>query len=180
MALPVMRLKHLLTSHGLTLAVAESLTAGRLAAQLASVSGSSAYFRGGVLAYDIKAKVEILGVDGTHASHVNCVSEQVALQMARGVRRLFGTHVSMSTTGYAEPYRGYREDGSELVVLRPMAWYAVVIGDLEFTGQSFATEDERREAMQHRVVSEALRCLLDQLEELSPVQSRAISSRGPA
>lgn len=87
----------------ISLSVAESASGGHLAALLTSVSGSSTYFRGGVVAYCLDAKVDVLGVDGTHAASVNCVSAQVAKEMATGVRKLFGTDVGVSITGYAEP-----------------------------------------------------------------------------
>jgi nicotinamide-nucleotide amidase len=51
----------------------------------------------------LEQKVKHLGVDRAHAQTVNSVSERVAVEMARGVRRLFGASVGLSTTGYAEP-----------------------------------------------------------------------------
>jgi PncC family amidohydrolase len=97
------RLKTLCDQSKLTIAVAESASGGHLAALLTSVSGSSSYFRGGVVAYHIDVKVEILGVDGSHASSCDCVSEQVAREMASGVRKALSTDVGISITGYAEP-----------------------------------------------------------------------------
>ncbi len=88
------------------IAVAESCTGGALAARLVSVPGSSAYFRGGVIAYSNDVKAGLLGVkEAVLASH-GAVSEECALQMARGVRRLLGTHIAISTTGIAGPEGG--------------------------------------------------------------------------
>lgn len=102
-----------------TLAVAESLTAGNVQARVASVSGSSEYFLGGVTAYSLEQKVKLLGVDRAAAKRVNCVSAEVAEQMARGACALFGADVAVATTGYAEPAPG---EG----VTAPFAWWAIV------------------------------------------------------
>jgi len=69
---------------GFTVAVAESLTAGKIQDALASVSGSSAYFLGGITAYQLDTKVKFLGVDRDLAVECGCVSEAVASQMATG------------------------------------------------------------------------------------------------
>ena len=97
-------LKTLFDGSSLTLAVAESASGGHLSSILTSVSGSSTYFRGGVIAYHIDVKVDLLGVTREHAAAVNCVSAQVAKEMATGVRRLLKTDVGVSITGYAEPW----------------------------------------------------------------------------
>ncbi len=102
----------------LTLAAAESLTAGHVQARIAAVSGSSEYFLGGVTAYSLDQKVRLLGVDRAAARKVNCVSAAVAEQMAVGALKLFGADVAVATTGYAEPSPA---DG----VAAPQAWWAV-------------------------------------------------------
>jgi nicotinamide-nucleotide amidase len=101
-----------------TLAVAESLTAGRVQAGVASVSGASEFFLGGVTAYSLEQKVKLLGVERAAAEKVNCASAAVAEQMARGVGALFGADIGVATTGYAEPSAAWR-------VSAPMAWWAV-------------------------------------------------------
>lgn len=108
----------MLTEPKLTLAVAESLTAGNLQARIASVSGASGYFLGGVTAYTLAQKVKLLGVDRRHAKAVNCVSARVAEEMALGACGLLGADVGVATTGYAEASPA---DG----VTAPMAWWAV-------------------------------------------------------
>jgi nicotinamide-nucleotide amidase len=102
----------------LTLAAAESLTAGHLQARVAAVSGASEFFLGGVTAYSLAQKVKLLGVDRAAAKKVNSVSAEVAEQMARGVCGLFGSDLGVATTGYAEPSP---VDG----VAMPFAWWAV-------------------------------------------------------
>ena len=74
-----------------TLAVAESLTSGRLQAAIGERSGASDYFLGGLTAYTIDQKVTHLGVDRDEADRTNAVSEKVADEMVLGVCRLFGS-----------------------------------------------------------------------------------------
>jgi len=91
--------------HGLGVATAESLTAGMIASALADTSGSSAYLRGGIVAYTIDAKVALLGVDRERAKSCNCVSSNVAVQMALGAQQTFnGAELVIAVTGYAEPW----------------------------------------------------------------------------
>jgi nicotinamide-nucleotide amidase len=102
----------------LTLAVAESLTCGRLQARIGAISGASEFFLGGVTAYALDAKVRHLGVDRAEAAAVNGVSARVAEQMARGACVLFGADLGLATTGYAEPSAEWR-------VAEPFAWWGL-------------------------------------------------------
>lgn len=96
----------LLEDRGLTLAVAESCTGGLIGHRITDVAGSSAYFTGGVVAYSNSVKVDVLGVrDETLAAH-GAVSTEVAEEMARGARALFGAGVGIATTGIAGPGGG--------------------------------------------------------------------------
>jgi PncC family amidohydrolase len=96
----------LLTEQELTIAVAESCTGGLIAHRLTNVSGSSAYFVGGVVAYSNEVKERVLGVSGETLSTYGAVSEECAREMARGARRLFDTDVALSSTGIAGPTGG--------------------------------------------------------------------------
>ena len=88
------------------IAVAESLTGGRVQALLTAVSGASSIFAGGVTAYLLDQKVQLLGVDRDLAAACNCVSETVAEQMAIGACNLFQVPLAIATTGYAESEAG--------------------------------------------------------------------------
>ncbi len=92
-----------LRGRGATLAVAESLTGGLLAAALVDVPGASASFRGSVTAYATDAKASVLGVDEGLLAVRGPVDAVVARQMAEGVRRLFGATYGLATTGVAGP-----------------------------------------------------------------------------
>lgn len=88
---------------GLTVATAESLTAGLVAATLADVPGMSAVLRGGAVTYATDAKASVLGVNATLLAEGGPVQEAVALQMASGARALFGADLAVATTGVAGP-----------------------------------------------------------------------------
>jgi nicotinamide-nucleotide amidase len=98
-----------LVARGLTLAVAESFTAGGLGAAVASVPGSSRYFLGGVTAYANRAKQELLGVDPAARVRAGAVSAEVAEQMASGARARFAADLALSSTGIAGPDGGSPE-----------------------------------------------------------------------
>lgn len=92
-----------LTAAGQTVAVAESLTGGLVAAALTEVPGASVVVRGGVLAYATELKAQVLGVDPDLLARVGPVDPDVAEQMARGVRSLMGATHGLATTGVAGP-----------------------------------------------------------------------------
>jgi nicotinamide-nucleotide amidase len=108
----------MLRKPALTLAAAESMTCGRVQACIAAVSGASNYFRGGVTAYTLEAKVQHLGVNRAAAKKVDCVSADVAEQMARGACALFDCDLGVATTGYAEPVPARQ-------IAAPFAWWAL-------------------------------------------------------
>ena len=93
----------LLRSRALTVACAESLTAGLVAARLADAPGASAVLRGGVVAYATDVKAGVLGVDEGLLGARGPVDEDVALAMAAGAARLLGADVGVATTGVAGP-----------------------------------------------------------------------------
>jgi CDP-diacylglycerol--glycerol-3-phosphate 3-phosphatidyltransferase len=92
-----------LAREGLTVSVAESATGGMLGALITDRPGSSAYFLGGVIAYADEAKRDELGVPAALLTRYGAVSREVALSMAEGARKRFGTALAASTTGIAGP-----------------------------------------------------------------------------
>lgn len=103
MSSPAADVVRLLTVKGRTLAVAESLTGGLVAADITSVPGASKAFRGSVTAYATELKHELLGVDATLLAQRGAVDPQVAAQMAAGVRKALGADWGIATTGVAGP-----------------------------------------------------------------------------
>jgi nicotinamide-nucleotide amidase len=100
---PALRLFTLALRSRLTLAVAESLTGGRVAAAVTAVPGASAVLRGSVTAYATDLKARVLGVDAGLLDRVGAVDGEVARQMALGVRKVCGADVGIATTGVAGP-----------------------------------------------------------------------------
>jgi nicotinamide-nucleotide amidase len=92
-----------LAARGETLAVAESLTGGALAAAVVDVPGASAVFRGGVVSYATDLKHALLGVDADLLAREGAVDPEVARQMAEGVRERLGSTWGAATTGVAGP-----------------------------------------------------------------------------
>ncbi|MFM8794261.1 MAG: CinA family nicotinamide mononucleotide deamidase-related protein, partial [Acidimicrobiales bacterium] len=88
----------LLRARGLTLGLAESVTGGLVGGRSTNVAGSSSVFRGGVVSYASDVKFDVLGVDPGPV-----VSEEAAIQMATGARRVLGCDVALALTGVAGP-----------------------------------------------------------------------------
>jgi nicotinamide-nucleotide amidase len=89
-----------------TIATAESCTGGLIGARFTNVSGSSRYFERGVVTYSNQAKTQLLNVPADVIEKYGAVSEQVAVLMAEGVKKLAGTDYGLSVTGIAGPTGG--------------------------------------------------------------------------
>ena len=95
-----------LRKHGLRLAVAESCTGGLIGHRITNIPGSSTYYMGSVTAYAYEAKVRLLGVKWSSLEKYGAVSKEVALEMAKGVRRTLAADIGLSVTGIAGPGGG--------------------------------------------------------------------------
>lgn len=134
-------LAEMLTERNLTISTAESCTGGELAKMITSVSGSSKYFLGGIVAYATEKKIKILNVSKDTVEQFTVVSEQVAQEMAKGCQQLFDTHISLSTTGVAGPGKG--EDGKDVGTV----YYTIRIHDQEVTSKLYMPHLERVDFM---------------------------------
>lgn len=92
-----------LSARGLTVATAESLTAGLLAARIAAVPGASAVLRGGLVVYATDLKHSLAGVPDEVLSRHGAVSRETAAALADGARSLCGADVGIGLTGVAGP-----------------------------------------------------------------------------
>jgi nicotinamide-nucleotide amidase len=147
---------------GLTLATAESCTGGMVAARLTSVPGSSAVFRGGIVAYADEVKRELLGVSPQTLAEHGAVSEETASEMAEGARRALDADLAVAVTGIAGPGGGSDEKPVGLVYL------CATSADLELE-RHFTLGDER-ERVRRRTTVAALhlaRRLLEQTRHIS-------------
>ena len=146
----------------LTLAVAESVTCGRLQARIGAISGASQFFVGGLTAYTVTQKVRHLGVDRALAEQSGAVSPEIAGQMARGACAFFGSDLAIATTGYAEP-------APERGVAQPVAFWALAHRRADNTYVLRQGRVDRPQAarveMQEAVVDAALAALISHLRE---------------
>ena len=143
-----------LTAAGLTIAVAESCTGGLLGAALTAVAGSSAYVRGGVIAYADDVKAEQLGV-GRHLLAIHgAVSPEVAGAMASGVRRRFTAGLGVGITGVAGP------DASEH---KPPGLVFVAVADPATVRVIRLDQDQGRELNRAHAVQAALRLCVEMI-----------------
>ena len=134
-------LGEILTERKLTLSTSESCTGGEVSHLITSVSGSSAYFLGGVVTYATQKKIDILKVNPETVKNFTVVSEEVASEMASGCQKLFGTDISISTTGVAGPGKG--EDGKDVGTV----FYAIRIGEQETVSKLYMPHLERTDFM---------------------------------
>ena len=157
-------LKKLFESHpALRLAIAESLTGGNVQARVTAESGASDFFVGGVTAYTIEQKVALLGVNRAKAKASDCISAEIARQMARGACKLMKCKLAVATTGYAEPdpAKGVKVPHAHWAVCHLVGRGRAVFvnGYGEFPGAD-------REIVQTRVSDEALAALARYLKAL--------------
>ncbi|MEO6512088.1 MAG: CinA family protein [Nocardioides sp.] len=134
-----------------TLATAESLTGGRLAALVTEVPGASAVYVGGVVSYATELKVSVLGVPEELVQRYGVVSPECAGAMARGVRGLTGATYALSTTGVAGPDE---QEGKAVGTV-----YVGVAGPDGETALALELVGDRQ-AIQDRTCREALDALL--------------------
>lgn len=118
---------HLLKERNLTLSTAESCTGGHLAHQITAVPGSSAYFRGAVIAYHNDIKQQELGVTVEQLAEYGAVSESVVRTMAVVVKKKYNTHIGLACSGVAGPDGGTKEKPTGTV------WIALAHNDKVIT-----------------------------------------------
>lgn len=142
-----------LEARDLTLAVAESCTGGQLGDRITEVPGSSSYFLGGVISYSNEAKTDILGVGKALLRSKGAVSEDVAVEMAKGVRELFGAGVGVGVTGIAGPTGGTPS--------KPVGLVFIAVSSSDRTVCTRNNFDGDRSAVKAKSVAKALEMLLD-------------------
>ena len=103
------KISSILKEKKFTIATAESATGGMIAHYLTNISGSSEYFDRGLVTYSNKAKIQLLGVNKKTLETYGAVSREVALEMAKGVRKKSKVGIGISTTGIAGPAGGSKD-----------------------------------------------------------------------
>ncbi len=137
----------------LSLGFGESCTGGLLSAVVASTAGVSDIYMGSVVSYSYAAKVDLLGVSWDTLNNVGAVSEQVALQMARGVCTKLKVNCSVAITGIAGPSGGTPEKPVGTV------WFAIKGPRFEVAIPRLFSGD--RAAIQRQSVEFAIQSLFD-------------------
>jgi nicotinamide-nucleotide amidase len=136
----------LLEAQGLSLVTAESCTGGLVAHRITDAPGSSAYYLGGFVAYANEVKEGVLGVrHETILSH-GAVSEETALEMARGARQRLGADLGISTTGIAGPTGGTPVKPVGLVYIALSAPDAELCRRYVWQGDRLANKEQSAEA----------------------------------
>lgn len=150
----IQRLGETLLSHNLTIATAESCTAGGIGAAIASIDGASRYYVGGVITYATELKTRILGVPPEVIDEFGVVSKQTAVAMNGGVRTLTGADVAVSITGYAGSNGGdeFAENGT--------VWICVSVLEHEPVAYCIHVDGGRSENLK-KAISEAIRLCLN-------------------
>jgi nicotinamide-nucleotide amidase len=152
------RCRQLLAARGETVATAESLTGGLLGAALTAVPGASSVYRGGVVAYSVELKAQLLGVPEKLLAEFGPVHPETALAMAAGAQARLGATYGLSTTGVAGPEpHGSQPVGTVYVACAGRVRELLLSGD--------------REEIRRLTVSAALELLLEVLADTQGVVS---------
>lgn len=138
-----------LIRRGNTLSVAESCTSGRLAMAFTQNSGASAFFEGGLVAYQNRVKERLLGVPSALIDTYDVVSREVAEAMVRGSIAMFHTDFAIATTGYAGP-----SGGTDTI---PVGTIWIACGNRTHQVSLCLQGDLGREANVERATQEAIR-----------------------
>ena len=134
------RLQARCTALDLTVATGESCTGGLVAHALTEVPGSSAYVRGGIVAYANEVKTALLGVPAAVLEAHGAVSAQVAVAMAEGARDRLGTDLGVGVTGVAGPDGGTDEKPVGLVYVAVAGLGAPVVRRYLWAGDRSANK----------------------------------------
>ena len=145
---PFQQLHDLCVEKKVSIATAESCTAGFLAAKITSIAGASSFFKGGIIAYQNDVKINLLGVSKSLIKEKTEVCAEVVQQMAQGVRNKFSADFSVATSGYAGP-----TGGSEL---NPIGTVFIAISSKEKTiSKRFVFVGDRESIVSQSVISGA-------------------------
>ena len=145
---PFQELHNLCVEKKVSIATAESCTAGLLAAKITSIPGASSFFKGGIIAYQNDVKINLLGVSKSVIKEKTEVCAEVVQQMAQGVRNKFSADFSVATSGYAGP-----TGGSEL---NPIGTVFIAISSKEKTfSKRFVFVGDRESIVSQSVISGA-------------------------
>ena len=136
----------------LTLATAESCTAGNIAAVITAIPGSSRFYKGGIVAYNNDVKINLLGVSPQTLEEKGAVSEEAVIEMVKGAMKSMNSDCGVATSGIAGPTGGTPDKPVGTV------WIAVTMGEKVMTMK--ANGDEGRKKNIENATLYALQMLL--------------------
>jgi PncC family amidohydrolase len=160
----------------ITVAVAESVTAGALSNCLCSEPGASQYFKGGIVAYSVLSKKELLGIDIEYAESHNFANPFTTSEMAKSIVKKFNARIGISTTGYSLPmYRPENKSKNEclLDIKNPYAYICLydsqtnfeIIKKIEFTYVDNIPNHIQRATVQAKVALEGKNLFLNYINK---------------
>jgi len=147
------------TGKSLTIGTVESATGGRIADRITNVPGSSDYFKGSVVAYSNEAKIALLGVKKATIENYGAVSEQTALEMAQGGRKLLDVDICVADTGIAGPSGATPEKPLGLFYLGLAAKDGSLSQKHVFQGNREGNKRDAAEAALNMLKQYLLRCI---------------------
>jgi nicotinamide-nucleotide amidase len=140
----------------MSIATAESCTAGLLASKITSISGASSFFKGGIISYQNDVKIKILEVSKLLIKEKSEVCSEVVEQMAEGVRNKFSADFSIATSGYAGPTGGSELDPVGTVFFAVSSKEKTISKRLVFAGD--------RESVVSQAVVKGVKFLMEELK----------------
>ena len=153
----IKQLHDLCIAKNISISVAESCTSGLVASKITSISGSSAYFKGGIIAYQNEIKVNVLGVSQRLIDEKTEVSSEVVEQMALNVQDKFYSDFSVASSGYAGPLGGTEKNPIGTVFIAIATQSEVISGKFYFSGI--------RESIVNQVTDESLIMLIEKIKK---------------
>lgn len=153
----IKQLHDLCIAENISISVAESCTSGLIASKITSISGSSAYFKGGIIAYQNVIKVNVLSVSKRLIDETTEVSSEVVEQMALNVKDKFKSDFSVATSGYAGPLGGTKKNPVGTVFIAIATQSDIISNKLYFSGI--------RESVVNQATDEALRILIEKIKK---------------
>lgn len=149
-------IKKVLIDKQQTVSVAESVTSGHIQVGLSLAIDAMQFFQGGITTYNLGQKARHFHVDPIHAFNCNCVSEKVAIDMARGVEKMFSSKWGIAITGYATP-------DPEHDVKDPFAFYAFTCDDAIIKTGKITVEKSQQKTAQIFYANQLYKLFLDTL-----------------
>ena len=144
---------------GKTMSTAESCTSGKIGEAITTVPGASTYYRGGTICYSDFAKTKVLGIDAQLIEEKNAVSEEVAIEMVKGVIDLMESDYAIATTGFAGP-------GAEAGI--PVGTIWIACGTKDDVRTMKLEGDEGRDENLRNATSKAMQMFVAYLNEIYP------------